>query len=127
MAECVCCKGWTDSSFRSPKLTDPIPVCDQCARPAEDGRVDPDSKFAQWLRDVDAEIRSAGIQFVSTGNLLKNLEIVRSYLRQSSRIEDGVCPNGCAILETPEPGRSVCPVCKFEGYNLPTPKPYADL
>lgn len=102
---CSVCQGCED--LGSVGDDDPVtrfPVCRTCH---ESGR------YERWRLAAIAEIRGSNLGFVSNGNLADDLRQVRAYLKHDSRIEDGVCPNGCALMVWDDERHANCPVCHF--------------
>lgn len=51
--------------------------------------------------------------FVSTGNAEQDAAIASRIRLTNARLEDGVCPNGCALLVKTAPNVRECPACQF--------------
>lgn len=62
------------------------------------------------------------VAFPSSGDPEKDREIAARWASTEARLEDGICPNGCARLERVVEDEVVCNVCKFSfigNYQLP--------
>lgn len=69
---------------------------------------------------------ASAVAMPSSGDPVKDQQDIALHVKQTERMEDGVCPNGCAIMnrcpEDPDHTR-ICPVCNFVGWqNTPLPK-----
>jgi hypothetical protein len=85
------------------------PVCLQCH---ESGA------HARWMLKAIEELdASPHLVYPPAPHLAAAIADLRAYVRSRTREEDGVCPNGCALLEHPEPGHVHCPACGFHGYR----------
>lgn len=107
---CVCCQTlteqrvWQDEDPDGVEGVSSMPVCEACY---DSGR------FEAWVVNGLKEIRESLVGFESSGNLAKDLETLRSYKKHNSRIEDGVCPNGCALMII-DGNVHTCPSCHFQ-------------
>lgn len=102
---CSVCQGGAD--LGSVGDDDPVtryPVCRECY---ESGR------HERWRLAAIAEIRGSNVGFESRGNLADDLRELRAYRKHDARIEDGVCPNGCALMVWHDERHAECPVCHF--------------
>jgi hypothetical protein len=70
----------------------------------------------KWREKSIKFIRDSGVACVTQGNLADDLKQIQEYQRSSSRIADGVCPNGCALMLGDEHDME-CPVCKFQFHH----------
>lgn len=55
----------------------------------------------------------SSIAIVSTGDDEKDRDELARAQTFSDRIDEGICPNGCAELEWSTPNKGECPVCHF--------------
>ena len=53
----------------------------------------------------------------STGDPDKDRELIEQIQRSDARIEDGVCPNGCALLVEVSDREWHCEVCGYTQYR----------
>lgn len=53
------------------------------------------------------------IAMPSSGDPEKDKEELARFIKSSERIEDGVCPNGCALMVRENDHTQSCPVCNF--------------
>ncbi len=70
------------------------------------------------------------IAIESSGDPEKDREIIEAFIKHRERMEDGVCPNGCARLVRIDDHTRECPVCHFHGWQntpLPPEDPEGDL
>lgn len=86
-----------------------MPVCQDCF---ESGA------FEKWFHAAEQEIQGFAARYAMessayTGNLYRDLMMVRAHLKHEANIEDGVCPNSCARLNDLGGGDFQCPVCNF--------------
>lgn len=81
------------------------PCCDTCLTT---GRHD------RWREQAIAALTGCQIVFVSKGNLADDYRTLCIWQRHSSRLDDGICPNGCARLTETNETSASCPVCGFQ-------------
>lgn len=84
---------------------EPVAVCDTC----KDG-----GAFDRWLDPF----RRAKVSIQISGHLAKDRKELMDYEKHESRIEDGICPNGCARLNIKDDGSVYeCPACGYIQIN----------
>lgn len=114
---CVCCEVITTGHFGQhdkPAVTF-IPVCENCYfDPINENN---ETKFSKWLAETIKILQESRVAFKSNGNLAEDRKTLEAFLKHDARIEDGVCPNGCARMNQVEPGHQNCPVCDFHGFT----------
>lgn len=58
--------------------------------------------------------------FPSSGNEEQDEAIAADIQRTEARLQDNVCPNGCALMIFDNPHERHCPVCNFSQWsNVP--------
>ncbi len=63
-----------------------------------------------------------GIAIESSGDPEKDRAEIALFVKQSNRMEDNICPNGCARMNRVDDHTRECPICKFVGWqNTPLP------
>ena len=87
-----------------------------CAPFVENGQIAGVSWEIRGWKTV-ADPKWAGLAVASSGDPEKDAEAIADHIRSSERMEDGVCPNGCAQLVQLDAFSRECPVCKFVGYQ----------
>jgi hypothetical protein len=55
----------------------------------------------------------SGVSFESSGNPEEDRRTADRIASTEARLEDGICPNGCALLERVHENEVVCKVCEF--------------
>jgi len=83
------------------------PVCQECYH---------SGKHQEWREAAIAELMekcTCHIAFQSNHNLAEDIKTLRDYKRHTARIQDGICPNGCAALIVIDAHNSRCDVCGF--------------
>ncbi len=119
LLKCVACPelttGRANFDDSGPDHISALPVCPECFgdRILRYG----DDKFSKWVDQTVKMFQESNVAFESSGNLAKDREILEGHLNAEARIEDGICPNGCARMIQVEPGHQSCPVCKFHGFS----------
>jgi hypothetical protein len=53
------------------------------------------------------------VNFVSTGDPVKDAQVVRGIELHQERLDRGCCPNGCGALVLSDPYNAECPRCGF--------------
>jgi hypothetical protein len=97
---CAVCDGVSDGLWHHSNTDEYFPCCTKCAK----GRV------RRWIDECYDLVKKFPIE--TTGSIIKDRVMALTRSIWESRIEDGVCPNGCARLETAS-GHQECPKCKF--------------
>lgn len=66
----------------------------------------------KWRTKAIEALRSSPTAFISLGNLALDYAELCRYQKSDERIEDGICPNGCARMH--DAGHTAtCPSCGF--------------
>lgn len=78
-----------------------------------------DARAKRWALAFLKRWRESGIAIEGSGDFMRDKEQVDNFLKHTSRIDDGVCPNGCAFLVRidGEATGTRCPSCGFEHYT----------
>lgn len=120
---CVICGASADGTAGFDHWTDAmrVPACQACG----------DSEtFLRWFEQSLQFLRDCPISCESQGNLALDLAEAKRSLLSAARMDDGICPNGCARMIRYEPHDNftrTCPVCGFVGWqNTPIDFPYGD-
>lgn len=71
----------------------------------------------KWAEKAIKDLQESPVVMVSVGNLAEDIKELRVYQKHHSRIQDGVCPNGCARLAEVDSNNSECPICHFSYYH----------
>jgi len=68
------------------------------------------------------------IGIISTGDADKDFRILKQAQLFNDRLDQGLCPNGCALLDWKTAHTADCPECRFHySTNLPHGKREIDL
>jgi hypothetical protein len=59
--------------------------------------------------------------FVSSGNAAEDERIAQEFELHRERMDNNVCPNGCAVMKWIDAHNRECPKCGFAGFST---KPY---
>lgn len=111
--KCVVCDGeylrgtpdighWTDE-INGKQMT-PYPVCAVCHNTG---------RHHGWRVKAIEELQTSHVAFQTLGNLALDIAELRRFKLSNSRIEDGVCPNGCSLMLHSGKGEKTCPICNF--------------
>lgn len=57
------------------------------------------------------------IAFISTGDADKDQKIGERFALHESRMQENVCPNGCAQMVWDDAHNRHCPTCGFAGFS----------
>lgn len=107
--KCSCCGEDANGTFGDDEPATRYPVCQECM---ESG------KHSEWRARAIAFLnqhRNIGIE--TKGNLADDYRQILGYVKHSTRIDDGICPNGCARMIALDSHNAKCPVCQFQLYR----------
>lgn len=66
------------------------------------------------MSDFDSsKLPGGNAMFPSTGDVDRDVEIGRQFMRREALLSEGMCPNGCGPLVTDSPTQSHCQQCPF--------------
>lgn len=95
---------WCDEGYA------PYPVCRFCHETGP---------HEAWRRVAIEEVKASnlGLMIREGWNLAEHIKEIRAFKKHDSRIEDGICPNGCARMIQDDTHNVHCPVCRFSYYR----------
>lgn len=105
---CVVCQGLAEGTFGGDDEKSRYPVCGKCM---ETGAHD------RWRERTSQIWRESGVAIESSGNYADDVKEILAYLKHNSRIADGVCPNGCALMVRDDDHNAHCPSCSFSYFS----------
>lgn len=102
--QCVVCQAETPHTFGTDEPSSRYPVCEDCHVRG---------KHDTWRQKAIKFLQDCPVKGVCSGNLADDLRDIQSHMRGNARIQEGVCPNGCARMNILNTHEAQCPVCRF--------------